>query len=157
MQLQHFGCFSGFKLLGVFLLLSDYLPHGFPIPWVSPCVSYHSQHTSPPQDPSTLTLGGLHPWLQGRGQVAASLGAWGLKKDEIGQKIYGKEDIMRYLLFLMCVATFVEARGVLWGVKSEINSWSRFKLRFKPAINNRFGGLQCDQKGQGDKEGQGMA
>ena len=25
MQLQHFGCFSGFKLLGIFLLLSDYL------------------------------------------------------------------------------------------------------------------------------------
>ena len=29
---------------------------------------------------------------------------------------------MKYLLFLMCVAAFVEARGVLWEVKSEINS-----------------------------------
>ena len=28
---------------------------------------------------------------------------------------------MKYLLFLKCVAMFIEARGVLWGVKSEIN------------------------------------
>ncbi|KIM34884.1 hypothetical protein M413DRAFT_32938 [Hebeloma cylindrosporum] len=53
-------------------------------PHVPPGLPYHgsplvfptySQHTSPSQDPSTSTLGGLHPSLEGRGQVAASLGA----------------------------------------------------------------------------------
>ena len=41
-----------------------------------------SQPTSLSQDPLTLTSDGLHPSLEGRGQVAASLGVWGLKKDE---------------------------------------------------------------------------
>jgi len=52
--------------------------------------------------------------------VAASLGAWGLKKDEIGQKIYSKEDLNEVLTFLTCLAAFVEARGVLQEVKSQV-------------------------------------
>ena len=79
-----------------------------------------SQPISPSQNPPTLTLGGLHPSLQGRGQVAASLGAWGLKKDEIGQQIYSKEDVNEVLTFLMCLAAFIEARGML-EVKSVID------------------------------------
>ena len=34
-----------------------------------------------PRNPSTLMLGGLHPLLEGRGQVAASLGVDGPKND----------------------------------------------------------------------------
>ena len=64
--------------------------------------------------------------------MAASSGAWALEKDEIGHKIYSKEDVNEVLTFLTCLATFVEARGVLWEVKSEISrdqhSRSRFKL-----------------------------
>jgi hypothetical protein len=76
-----------------------HIPRGSPIR-VSPCVSYLlPTHTSPSQDPSTSTLDGLHPSLEGRGQVAASLGAWGLKKDEIGQQIYNKRDLNEVLTF----------------------------------------------------------
>jgi hypothetical protein len=84
-----------------------------------PLFSNYSQHTSPSQDPLTSTLGGLHPSLEGRGQVAASLGAWRLKKK--GQKMCSKEDLYEVLTFLTCLAAFVEARGVLWEVKSEID------------------------------------
>ena len=59
----------------------------------------YSQHTSLSQNPSTSTLGGLYLLLEGRGQVAASLGAWGFKKDKIGQKIYSKGDINKVLTF----------------------------------------------------------
>jgi len=52
-----------------------------------------SQPTSPYQDSSTSTLGGLHPSLEGRGQLAASLGAWGLKKDEMGQHKDSKDAV----------------------------------------------------------------
>ena len=52
--------------------------------------------------------------------MAASSGAWGLKKDKICQQIYVKEDVNEVLTFLTCLTTFVEARGVLWEVKNEI-------------------------------------
>ena len=74
--------------------LAGLLYHGSPLVFPT-----YSQHTSPSQDPSTSTLGGLHLLLEGRGQVAVSLGVWGLKKDEIGQKIYSKEDINEVLTF----------------------------------------------------------
>ena len=44
--------------------------------------------------------------------MATSLGTWGLKKYEIGHKIYGKEDVNEVFTFLTCLAAFVEARGV---------------------------------------------
>jgi len=50
--------------------------------------------------------------------VAASLGAWGLEKNEISHQIYSINEV---LTFLTCLAAFVEARGVLWKAKSEIN------------------------------------
>ena len=43
------------------------------------------------------------------------------KKDEISQQIYSKEDVNEVLTFLTCLAAFVEARGVLWEAKSEID------------------------------------
>ena len=58
----------------------------------------------------------------------------------------------------MCLAAFVEARGVLWEAKTVIN-----KVDYdsnsdqKPAANNRYGGPERDQKGRGDKEGRGTA
>ena len=59
----------------------------------------YAQHTTLSQDPSRSTLNGLHPSLEGRGQVAASLSACSLKRDEIGQITYRKEDINEVLTF----------------------------------------------------------
>ena len=60
---------------------SPHVSRGCPIPWVSPDVFHLAKtHTPSRIHPSMLTLGGLHPSLEGRGQVVASLGVDGMKK-----------------------------------------------------------------------------
>jgi hypothetical protein len=57
-------------------------PH---VPCRSPLVfSTHSQPTNPSRDPSTSVLSGLHPSLEGRGQVATSLGVNEPKRNDKG-------------------------------------------------------------------------
>jgi hypothetical protein len=64
--------------------------HGSPLTFLT-C----PQHTIP----STSTLGGLHPSLEGRGEVAASSGGVrGPKKNEKDWYMDGKMIILNYLL-----------------------------------------------------------
>jgi hypothetical protein len=63
---------------------SPHVPHRRPIPWVSHDVFHLAITHTPSRHPSTLTLGGLHPSLEGRGQMAASLGVDGPKRNEKG-------------------------------------------------------------------------
>jgi hypothetical protein len=51
--------------------------------------------------------------------MAANSGAWGLKKNEICQQIYIKEDVNEVLTFLMCLTMFVEARAAVGGEKGD--------------------------------------
>ena len=57
------------------------IPHRSPIPWVSPHVPYLLPTYKPIPKSIDIDIGGLHPSLEGRGQVAASSGVWGPKKD----------------------------------------------------------------------------
>jgi len=102
-----------------------HVPRGSPIPWASPCVCYLLPTHKPVPRSIDIDIGAYIPrwrggasWqsLERRGQLAASLGAWGLKKDEIGQHKDSKEAVNEVPTFLTCLAAFVEARGVLWAL-----------------------------------------
>src|SRR6267143_787396 len=60
-------------------LMTTHIPHGFPTPWVSPHVSYLAPIHTLTRNPSKSTSGGLHPSLEGRGQIAMSLAMEGPK------------------------------------------------------------------------------
>ena len=57
----------------------SHVPRRYP---VSHDVFHLAKTYTPSRNPSTLTLGGLHPSLEGRGQVAESLGVDGPKRNE---------------------------------------------------------------------------
>jgi len=63
---------------------SSYAPSDAPTRWVSPLVYYLPPTHMPTQNPSTLKLVGLHLSLEGRGQVATSVGVVGPKKNKGG-------------------------------------------------------------------------
>jgi len=63
------------------------------------------------RNPSTSRLSGLHPSLEGRGQVAMNLGVGGPKKDEKGQYTYRKKIINELITFYRVLLRSLGPKG----------------------------------------------
>jgi len=90
-----------------------HVPCRSPIPWVSPNVFYLASAHTPSQNPLTLTLGGLHLLLEGRGQVAVSGGVDGPERKGKGYHALRMRVVNNLITFDHVLLHFFEPRAML--------------------------------------------